>query len=104
MVRKRGRLAACFALLIATIGLPACQSFQGLHWGWNRTDGGDSRSVSYRPVYESIKGRPLYAGGYAGIDYNADSPRRARIPVQTPGVIDGPAPTVTVDQGGWGPQ
>ncbi len=104
MLTKPRRLAMLSALLLMMLCLPGCQSFQGLHWGWNRTDGGDSRNVSYRPIYESFKGRPLYPGGYAGIDYSADSPRRVRVPASTPGGVEEPVPSVTVDQGGWGAQ
>jgi hypothetical protein len=102
MIRKRRRLALTAGLAIVMLGLPACQSAQGLHWGWNRTDGGDSQYVTRKPVYQSLRGRTVHPGGYAGIDYSAGSPRRVRVPAPAPGAVDAPIPTVTVDQGGWG--
>jgi hypothetical protein len=104
MTTKQQRLARTAGLLAVIASLSGCQSVQGLHWGWNRTDGGDSQRVSYRPVYESLNGRPLYPGGYAGIDYSASSPTRVRVPAAVQGSTVGPVPTVTVDQGGWGSQ
>lgn len=99
--RMARRLAMASVLCIFAMALPACQSAQGLHWGWHRTDGGDSQSQSLRPVYDQPGSRTFYPGGYAGTDYAASSPRSRRVPY-TRIPVASPAPEVSANQGGWG--
>lgn len=99
-MKPLSRLTCWVGMSVLLIGLPACQSPDGGPWGWARRQPIDSSNLTYRPIFQLPRTKPLYLSNYAGDDFSPTRPRRTPSGGSLVVPADSP-PSVTVQQGTW---
>ena len=102
-IRVKWRLASTLPILAFSVILPACRSTGAPPPPLVRSPEASTRRFALRPILEGEGYRPYYVAGYAGASYGPGLFSR-RSSFGPPTASSSGSPSVTVEQGTWGPE